>query len=305
MAYRFLLEVPEALADQANAAISSVGDVQVLVVRNSHGLGFDDPYVDFSVAAHSLRVIGALYAWAAELGANRPESRVAVRVVLHHGQRIGLHEIDQDGLVAAIRRDQPWVETSLPKIGEHERYVETPLGGAAGLATAVAPPARIASAAPSTIQVTDIDLVDAEDEITIRGNSWAVIDVLDLAGPERFYHAVLGLELVERIRRESDGQWQTMPDNYDHFEASRSLISADLAFLVNGPLHVALRNVGRAARLDYSQLNNRISIRVDQASGARIKAQCLMRGFSLLGSAGPVFAFRDPFGVAWTVHPTS
>ncbi|MER3437332.1 MAG: hypothetical protein C4346_06925, partial [Chloroflexota bacterium] len=86
MAYRFLLEVPEDLAAEANVAVSAAGDAQVVVVRNSHGLGFDDPYVDLTVAAHTLRVIDTLYQWFDDLGASRPD----IRVVLHSGERLAL-----------------------------------------------------------------------------------------------------------------------------------------------------------------------------------------------------------------------
>jgi hypothetical protein len=37
VAYRFLLEVPESLVDEANIVVGSVGDAQVVVVRNSTG----------------------------------------------------------------------------------------------------------------------------------------------------------------------------------------------------------------------------------------------------------------------------
>src|SRR3712207_2208235 len=116
MAYRFLLEVTEALAPEAGVAVEQAGDAQVLLVRSSHGLGFEDPYVDLTVAAHTLRVIDGLYDWFDALGASRPD----VRIVLHGGERLALEAHDRGALVAAIRRDQPWVERSIPKVGEHE-----------------------------------------------------------------------------------------------------------------------------------------------------------------------------------------
>src|SRR5687768_1760619 len=116
MAYRFLLEVPERLAPAAQITVDGAGDAQVVVARNSHGLGFDDAYMDLTIAAHSLRVVDALYDWFDTLGASRPD----VRLVLHGGDRLALEAHDRGAMVAAIRRDQPWVERSLPKIGEHE-----------------------------------------------------------------------------------------------------------------------------------------------------------------------------------------
>src|SRR5918998_1335625 len=77
MAYRFLLETPEALAADASVTVEAVGDA---------------------------------------LGASRPD----LRIVLHSGVRLDLEQLDRGAMVAAIRRDQPWVERSIPKVGEHE-----------------------------------------------------------------------------------------------------------------------------------------------------------------------------------------
>src|SRR5918998_1549091 len=121
MAYRFLLEVPASLAAEANTAVAEAADAQVVLVRNSHGLGFDDPSADLTVAAHSLRVVDTLYDWFDALGASRPD----IRIVLHGGDRLSLEANDRGGMIAAIRRDQPWVERTIPKIGEHEEEEST------------------------------------------------------------------------------------------------------------------------------------------------------------------------------------
>src|SRR5687768_3115017 len=110
MAYRFLLETPATLADAASIAVERVGDAQVLVVRPSHGLGVDDPYTDSTVAAHSLRVVDSLYDWFESIPSPRPD----VRLVLHGGERHRLGSVDRARMVALIRRDQPWVERSIP-----------------------------------------------------------------------------------------------------------------------------------------------------------------------------------------------
>src|SRR5690242_10873001 len=116
MAYRFLLEAPEALADEANVAVEQVADAQVVLVRDSHGLGFEEPFVDLTIAAHSLQIIQSLYDWFDQLGASRSD----IRIVLHSGERVPLEAVDRAAMVAMIRRDQPWVERTIPKVGEHE-----------------------------------------------------------------------------------------------------------------------------------------------------------------------------------------
>lgn len=306
MAYRFLLEVPESLAADASVAVALAGDAQVLVERNSHGLGFDDPYVDLTVAAHSLGVIGILYDWAQDIGVKRPENRNSIRIVLLNGGRISLHDVDQAALVAAVRRDQPWVERSVPKIGEHERNDVTesllqrgkdPLLPEANrsLATATAAPA-------TTIQ--HVEMIETDEELTSGGITYAVIPVLRLEPAERFYNDVFGLQLQQRLRRSGDG-WEALDAGYHHGAAEDDNIEADLVFLHNGPLNIALQRAGRAARLDYSRVSNEIGVAVDAATGSRLKAIVLMRGYTMLTSTASAFAFRDPFGVVWDVHPAS
>ena len=298
MAYRFLLEVPDNLSGDANVAVATAGDAQVLVDRPAHGLGYDQPYANLTVAAHSLKVLDTIYAWAAEVGATRPDSRTRIGLVLHSGQRIGLHDIDQRSLVAAVRRDQPWVERTLPKIGDHERVtfasgetqVESPL-----------PPEPSEELAVSSI--TDANLIDAEDEVTVNGRTYAVIRVMNLDKAERFYQETLGLAVVRRMRQESDGEWIDLPDEYDQAQASHTAQEADLTFMQGGALNVALSRAGRAAYLDYDTIRNDVQIRMDPAAANRLRALVLMRGYTLLASTGPAFAFRDPFGAVWDVHP--
>ncbi len=306
MAYRFLLEVPENLTAEANVAVASAGDAQVLVDRAAHGLGVDVPYHNLTVAAHSLRVVSTLYAWAGEIGATRPDSRFQIGVVLHSGKRIGLHDLDAPALVAAIRRDQPWVETSLPKIGDHEREtvagLNTNLELVSSPATgAVAAVATLEQAPPATI--TAVNLIDAEDEVTIRGRNYAVIQVLELAPAEALYAELLGLTLGDRLRQDDDGVWAEVEPDYDHGHAVHTGTEADVSFLHNGPLNVALRRAGRAARLDYALISNQIAVAMEPSTAAGIKAKVLMRGYTLLASEGPAYTFRDPFGVAWSIHP--
>lgn len=311
MAYRFLLEVPETLADDASAVVSAVDDAQVLVMRNSHGLGFDDPYMDLTVAAHSLHVIDQIYRWIAELGVTRPESRITIGLVPHGGERINLHQTDRASAIAAIRRDQPWVDHTLPKIGEHQRDivasdVAAPVveSGVVEETVARSTPSATATAL-AVFDVLDVNMIDTEDELTVNGTTYAVVPVREMAAAERFYTELFGLQIVQRVRRTADGGWEELGRSYDHERAVREDNEADITFLMNGALGIALQRAGRAARLDYARITNTIAITVDARAAARIKAMVLMRGYTLLASVGPVFEFRDPFGVAWSVHPAS
>jgi len=303
MAYRFLLEVPASLVDDANVAVATAGDAEVLVERPGHGLGIDEPYSDLTVAAHSLGVVNTLYAWANELGATRADSRANIGIVLHHGQRLRLNDLDASSLASAIRRDQPWVERTLPKIGDHERV---------RFANPVVPP-QVEDTSPGTLAVatapaatvTDVDLIDAEDEITVDGTNYAVIRVMNLALAERFYQDVMGLTLVRRLRRNETGGWEDLGTEYDHAAASHALTEADLTLMENGPLAIALSRAGRAAHLDYDTVMNELQVAMEPAAAARLKALVLMRNYTLLGSSGRSFTFRDPFGVVWNVRSNS
>ena len=297
MAYRFLLEIPANLSAEANVVVAGVGDAQVVVERPAHGLGYDDPYVDLTVAAHSLRVIDTIYAWANDIGATRAESRIQVGMLLHGGERLALQETDARRMAAMIRRDQPWVENFVPKIGEHEQDLAPPAPASvsrAALATVDAPAAASISA---------VNLIDAEDELSVRGRNYAVIKVLDMARAQRVYHELLGLELYQRLRQDAQGVWEELGDEYDDFSASQSSDEADVAFMHNGPLNVALAAAGRSAVLDYGTVRNQIAVAMAPEAAARVRAMVLMRGYTMLAAAGPEFAFRDPFGVVWNIHP--
>ena len=297
MAYRFLLEVPETLAAEASEAVEQTDDAQVILVRDSHGLGFEDPYVDLTVAAHSLRVIDRLYDWFDMVGASQPD----IRVVLHGGDRIALEEHDRGAMVGAIRRDQPWVERSIPKVGEHEEDLPTSVG--AVRQQAIAAPTLIdgtATAVVSPAARTADRPVPADDErtITVRNLNHLAINVNDLAKAERFYKDFLGMELVGRGRRGQNNEVETIDGDYRWDEAVRTGQQADVSFLSNGPLTLAVRRAGRGARLERGIVDH-ISIVVDATTFATIKGEALLRPLTVLAATDSAFTFLDPFGMAW------
>lgn len=302
MAYRFLLEVPEAYEDDANTAVAVSGDAQVLVKRNSHGLGFDDPYVDLTVAAHSLAVIPELYRWANDIGATRPESRATISIVLHNGRRIGLHEVDAPGMVAAIRRDQPWVERSLPKIGEHElnevtKYRLQQLRARTGAGAALAN----VDEAGQLPAVQAVVLERAADTFDWDREEYALVQVAEIAKAEQFYFDVLGLNLVGRLKRDERGNWREMVLEPDIRMASYHPGEADRVLLEHGPLRLALARAGHGAPLDYARVTTHFALLVEPDVLARLRATVLVRGYDVLDDDGRNMTFRDPFGVAWSV----
>lgn len=309
MAYRFLLEVPEPLAADASVAVERVEDAQVILVRDSHGLGFDDSYVDLTVAAHSLRVLDSLYAWTSTLVTGRPE----IRIVLHGGDRLALQGRDPGAMVAAIRRDQPWVERSIPKVGDHEvehggRAPMTvrgdgglEIGGA--VVTVPTKPAPSAGAGLDRSWVAPGAVAVREPERTVRllGLNHVAVQVGDLAKAERFYTEFFGMELTARARRDSDAGLRLVDGEYRWDDAVRGGVEADVSFLTNGPLSLALHRAGRGARLERGVLDH-LSVSVDAATFVNLKGEVLLRPLTVLRTTDAAIAFRDPFGLVWEVN---
>jgi hypothetical protein len=303
MAYRFLLEVPESLAEAASMAVERVDDTQVLVVRPSHGLGVDDPYLDMTVAAHSLRVVDSLFDWYEANDTPRPD----VRVVLHGGERHPLAAIDRARLVALIRRDQPWVERTIPHIGDHEPMAKSPR-------YAVGPGASEFEPSPNmTYETAPVAVAEREQEtgemlptgepasaLRIRAINYVLVQVNDLRKAEQFYQDFFAMQLLGRVRRGPDGTSIPLPPDYSWDRALQSGELAETSFLSNGPLTLAAQRVGLGVLLGQGALET-VSLGVDSRTFATIKGEVLMRPLTVLRSGIASFIFRDPFNVNWEI----
>ena len=303
MAYRFLLEVPETLGDAASIAIERVDDAQVLVARPSHGLGVDDPYVDMTVAAHSLRVVDSVFDWYEAMSRPRPE----VRMVLHGGERHGLENVDRGRMVALIRRDQPWVERSIPHIGDHEPVARTPrytVGpGAWGRASEEETdggnaPAALVERETDAVGISPTGQLAAA--LQIRAINYILVQVNDLRKAEVFYQEFFGMRLLGRVRRGPDGTLTPLPSDYSWDRALQTGELADTTFLSNGPLTLAVQSVGLGVILGQGALET-VSIGVDSHTFATFKGEVLMRPLTVLRSGVASFIFRDPFNINWEV----
>lgn len=294
MAYRFLLEVPETLADTANVAVAQAGDAEVVVVRPSHGLGIDDPYVDMTVAAQSLRIVDTLHSWFESLPAPRPE----IRVLLHGGERHPLAEVDRGRLVALIRRDQPWVERSMPKVGEHEPSTER-----AGFSTGVGAPAASTNGSAAAVALLDVAPASIEagrSGFAIQSINYVLIQVNELHRAEEFYQSFFNMRLLGRMRRGPDGTQIPLPAEYSWERAMQTGELAETTYMANGPLAIAVQRVGLASRLEPGPLEL-VSLGVDARTFATVKSQVLMRPFTVLQSGIASFSFRDPFMINWEI----
>ena len=303
MAYRFLLEVPETLAEAASMAVERVGDTQVLVIRPSHGLGVDDPYVDMTVAAHSLRVVDSLFDWYESISLPRPE----LRMVLHGGERHPLETVDRVRMVALIRRDQPWVERSIPHIGDHEPTAEPPgrtvgpgTSGEAVPANAFEGSASVAVANRTAVRGEVMPTGEPARGLQIRAINYVLAQVNDLGKAEAFYQNFFGMELLGRVRRGPDGTLVPLPRDYSWERALQTGELADTTFLANGPLTLAAQRVGLGVLLGQGALEI-VSLGVDSHTFATIKGEVLMRPLTVLRSGVASFVFRDPFNINWEI----
>ena len=300
MAYRFLLETPRRLSDAASIAAERVGDAQVLVVRPSHGLGVDDPYVDLTVAAHSLRVVDSLYDWYETLDSPRP----TVRLVLHGGARHPLDGVDRLRMVALIRRDQPWVERSIPHVGDHEPtdesagfsvgpgalsrpFADGTTGGGVGMAvaerleTGMAP--ENGSAGPR-----------------LQAINYLLVQANDLRKAEDFYQDFFGMTLLGRVRRGPHDAMLPLPRDYSWVRAMQTGDLAEISFLANGPLVLAVQRMGLGVILNQGVLEM-VSLGVDSHTFAQLKGAVLMRNLTVLRTDAASFVFRDPMNVNWEI----
>jgi hypothetical protein len=293
VAYRFLLEVPESLVEEAKIVVASPGDAEVLVVRNSHGLGFEDPRSDLTIAAHTLRVIGAIYEWA-DSGA---VARSDLGLVLHSGQRHSLGDLNPGAMVAAIRRDQPWVEHTIPKIGEHSRDVLPSDPNQSDFK----PRQSVGS---SGTQPSRTPLVAAPRPVNYLTPARVSVRVTELDRAERYYMDFLGVHLLGRERLDGRGNLEAVNPDYSHARALASGTEATFSYLASGPLELRLERVGRGARLPQEGYEP-VSVSVDRPGFLRLKGDALMRGMEIVRDEQDSVAVRDIYGLVWQFQATA
>lgn len=301
MAYRFLLEVPERLAEDAGMVVDQAGDAQVVVERPSHGLGVDAPYVDLTTASHTLRVIELLGEWYHGL----PEPRPNVGIVLHGGERYSLGEMSPKRIVALIRRDQPWVERTIPHVGDHEPKV-SPSGFSTG---AGAPAVEVIDVQESTGGVGLVEAIAISGEeapargLQAQAINYVLVQVNDLRKAERFYQDFFAMQLLGRLRRGADNTLAPLPADYSWDRARQTGELADVTFFASGPLTLAVQNVGMGVLLGKGAVEL-VSVGVDARTFTRLKGEVLMYPLTILRSGVASFVFRDPLGVNWEIAVT-
>ena len=250
MAYRFMLEIPLAYSSEAEIAITKAPSTQIVTNRTSFADGYDQPRAALTVAAPNLAVIHTLYDWI-----ETTDPRPNVRFVFYSGRRVDLDDYDEGSLIAAIRRDQPWVERTIPKIGNH--IAQPWVGPEASRGTAAM---NAAIAGDRETFMEEAIVVIEEPRVVIESVNYLAINVAELAKAEKFYRDLFGLEVVARTKSDDAGSYRLLSSDYDPIQAVLTDEQADDSFLRNGALLIALHRVGRGARIERTMID-RVSIR--------------------------------------------
>lgn len=307
MAYRFLLEVPDALYAQANVVISHTPDAGIVDVHEGIGGDFDNEGKTLTLSAHSLDVVHRLSDWYTDVLFTTPNADM-VNYALTNGTRLPVSGTDPGDVVAAIRRDQPWVERSIPKIGEHS--TKTAPAGVLQPASGVAVREALDTKnGPLLGNITILATDEPNDHpvITIDDVTMLHLPVIDLARPERAYGEIFGAAMVDRADRDGRGGWIWHGASYDIEQEAQFGTEPDFAFVQNGPLVIALERMGRAYPLDvFANPPAPIRLLVTDDSFTSIRGEVFARNWNVFDDATPgVFGFRDPFGYTWAIHSES
>jgi catechol 2,3-dioxygenase-like lactoylglutathione lyase family enzyme len=288
MAYRFLLDVPEAAHADAKAVINSVRDAQVVIDRHPHP-ATPDPVLDtadaerahLTVAAHTLDVIDALYSWMGENDINTD-----VFIEAYNGGRVHLPDHDAKSLRRMIQGDQYWFENTVARIHYPEaqmmeggaRVTDVPYGGRSASGLAVLP------------SETRVQL-GAVDHVAVR--------VRDLSRAEAFYRDFFGMDVIYRARRDGD-RWEHLPADFDWVGAIHTGIFPEMVRLENGSIALVLINAGAGAVMHETRVAH-ISVSAPMETLNALRGRALFSSFTLQEDSATSVRFVDPFGVTWQI----
>lgn len=309
MAYRFLLEVPEDLYSQANVVISHAPNAGINDTHDGIHGDFDNPGITLTLSAHTLDIVWRLKDWYADVQENIPGAG-PVNYLFTDGIRVSVADTEPEDVVAAIRRDQPWVDRSIPKIGEHITHTapEGVLKPASGsVATRASGTAVVNAPRVGNVTILATDEPTDHPTVTIEGATMLHLPMIELFRAEQAYAEVFGAELVDRADRDGEGGYIWHNAQPGQQGDVRSVPEADYAFLQNGPLTLALERLGRAAPLSvHSNVPAPIKLLVPDENLETIKAEALVRNWTVMDDATDgIFIFRDPFGFTWEIHAQS
>jgi len=285
MPYRFVLEVPEGVHQDAKIAVEESQDAEILIERHPHVLDPNDAFAELTVVCHSLGVVDNLYQWATTTGL-----RDNIFITAHKGPRVSLADHDAPTLRRLIQGDQYWFENTVPRITHRidpvmeggARVAEVPFGG------------RRAGSASSVPATTTLDLGTIDN---------VAVNVRDIRHAEEFYTDFFGMHVSYRARQVDD-RWEDLGNDYTYDEGIRTGVIPEIVRLENGAVSIVLINVGAAATM-YEPRVAYISLSVPMETLNHLRGRALFQNYPVVEDTPYSFGFEDPFGVVWQVVATS
>jgi catechol 2,3-dioxygenase-like lactoylglutathione lyase family enzyme len=285
LAYRFMLEVPEAVHEDAKIAIGGVRDAQILIERHPHALNAQSAFAQLTVTAHSLAVLDALYGWMAERDVHED-----VYLESFKGDRLALADSDAKSVRRRIQSDQYWMENTVPRI----TYVD---------AAAMEGGARVADVPYGGRVASGLAVAPAASDVTINGVDHVAVRVRDMPRAEQFYRDLFGLQVVYRARRDGE-RWQHLPADFDWVASIHTGVFPEIVRLENGPLGLVLINAGAGAVMHENRVAY-LSVDVPLETLQTLRGKALFASYTVQEDSARAFRFTDPFGISWQLVATS
>ena len=281
MAYRFVLDVPEALHESAKAAVGTARDAMVLIEHKPTPSVSEEQRVDLSVTAHTLDVIDVVYRWLAEI-----DDAGDVYLDAYKGGRFPLVEHDPKALRRLIQGNQYWYENTMPNV----HYLDAGMmeGGA-----------KVADVPYGGRTASGLAVAEAENAVTLGAVDHVAVRVRNPHQAEAFYRDFFGMSVSYRARRDDD-RWQHLPAGYDWDERHTTGIEPDIIRMENGAVSLVIINAGAAAVLMEARVAY-ISISAPIETLNALRGRALFASYTIQEDNPRAFRFIDPFGVSWQI----
>ncbi len=284
MAYRFILEVPESIGEEAKVVVDEAPEAEVLIARHSRPVDSTQTRREITVVAHSLEIIDRLYSWL-----RTQDEAAQIELEPFGGPRVRLGQYSSYQVKALVQGDQYWMETTMPNIAHLSRSGDTSI---ALPATETVLPAGLSAPAEGPVSTIPKTLeFYTSEQVLIR--------VRDIRWSEAVYRDLFEMDVVIRARRAGD-QWEPLPRDFDWEEGIRTGIYPYLAVLQHEPLSIVLLSVGRGSPSMEMEMKH-INLVVSPKSLLTLRAKVMMHPFPMADNQQHYFSFRDPYETVWHI----
>jgi hypothetical protein len=284
MAYRFILEVPESIGEEAKIVVDQAPEAEVLIARHSRPVDSTLTRREITVVAHSLEVIDQLYSWL-----RTQDEAAKIELEPFGGPRVHLSQYSSYQVKALIQGDQYWMETTMPNIA----HLSSP-----GTTTLVVPATETVMPAGLS-PPSEGPIITVPKTLEFFTSEQVLIRVRDIRWAETVYRDLFEMDVVIRARRAGD-QWEPLPRDFDWEVGIRTGVYPELAVLQHEPLSLVLLSVGRGSAASELELQH-VNLVVSPKSLLTLRAKVLMHPFPMAENQPHYFTFRDPYGTVWHI----